>query len=169
MVTGVNNEPTSNNNSHPRSSNLPPPNQRHSDDVIDILLESLYATKSYPAKKLLKRRLHFMDYADFRNYATSEPPKDFDKEMFMECSGNHRPTGSGDGSSDDSSKLLRIHWTNFPTQTGMFKPPPSTTPLDTHSYPALPQRPTFTTLTLTVTGITTLRSKTLINSSLHKL
>ena len=44
MVTGVLNEPTTSNNTHARSSSLPPPNQRHSDEIIDKLLESLYAT-----------------------------------------------------------------------------------------------------------------------------
>ena len=44
MVTGVINEPTTSNNTHARSSSLPPPNQRHSDEIIDKLLESLYAT-----------------------------------------------------------------------------------------------------------------------------
>ena len=44
MVTGVINEPMTTNNAHPRSSSLPPPNQRHSDEIIDKLLESLYAT-----------------------------------------------------------------------------------------------------------------------------
>ena len=44
MVTGVINEPTISNNTQARSSSLPPPNQRHSDDIIDKLLESLYAT-----------------------------------------------------------------------------------------------------------------------------
>ena len=44
MVTGVINEPPSSNNTHPRSSSLPPPNQRYSDEIIDKLLESLYAT-----------------------------------------------------------------------------------------------------------------------------
>ena len=44
MVTGVINEPTTSNNTQTRSSSLPPPNQRHSDEIIDKLLESLYAT-----------------------------------------------------------------------------------------------------------------------------
>ena len=44
MVTGVINEPTTSNNAHARSSSLPPPNQRYSDEIIDKLLESLYAT-----------------------------------------------------------------------------------------------------------------------------
>ena len=44
MVTGVINEPSTSNNTHPRSSSLPPPNQRHSDEIIDKLLESFYAT-----------------------------------------------------------------------------------------------------------------------------
>ena len=44
MVTGVINEPMTSNNTHARSSSLPPPNQRHSDEIIDKLLESLYAT-----------------------------------------------------------------------------------------------------------------------------
>ena len=44
MVTGVGFEPTTSNNTHARSSSLPPPNQRHSDEIIDKLLESLYAT-----------------------------------------------------------------------------------------------------------------------------
>ena len=44
MVTGVINEPTTSNNSHAQSSSLPLPNQRHSDEIIDKLLESLYAT-----------------------------------------------------------------------------------------------------------------------------
>ena len=44
MVTGVLNEPTTSNNTHARSSSLPPPNQRHSDEIIDKLLQSLYAT-----------------------------------------------------------------------------------------------------------------------------
>ena len=44
MVTGVINEPTTSNNTQARSSSLPPPNQRHSDEIIDKLLESLYAT-----------------------------------------------------------------------------------------------------------------------------
>ena len=44
MVTGVSNEPTTSNNTQARSSSLPPPNQRHSDEIIDKLLESLYAT-----------------------------------------------------------------------------------------------------------------------------
>ena len=44
MVTGVVNEPMTSNNTHARSSSLPPPNQRHSDEIIDKLLESLYAT-----------------------------------------------------------------------------------------------------------------------------
>ena len=44
MVTGVINEPTTSNTTHSRSSSLPPPNQRHSDEIIDKLLESLYAT-----------------------------------------------------------------------------------------------------------------------------
>ena len=35
MVTGVLNEPTTSNNTHARSSSLPPPNQRHSDEIID--------------------------------------------------------------------------------------------------------------------------------------
>ena len=43
-VTGVITEPTPNKNSHTRSSSLPPPNQRHSDEKLDKLLESLYAT-----------------------------------------------------------------------------------------------------------------------------
>ena len=43
MATGVINEPTSSNNPHARSSRLPPPNQRHSDDILDKLLESLHA------------------------------------------------------------------------------------------------------------------------------
>ena len=40
MVTGVISEPTSS-NTRPRTSSLPPPNQRHSDEIIDKLLESL--------------------------------------------------------------------------------------------------------------------------------
>ena len=47
MVTGVLNEPTTSNNTHARSSSLPPPNQRHSDEIIDKLLESLYATHKH--------------------------------------------------------------------------------------------------------------------------
>ena len=43
MVTGVIIEPTANSTPHTRSSSLPPPNQRHSDEKIDKLLESLYA------------------------------------------------------------------------------------------------------------------------------
>ena len=46
-----------------------------------------HGTAQYPAKKLLKPRLRFGDYTDFRYYTTSEPPKDFDKAMFIECSG----------------------------------------------------------------------------------
>ena len=45
MVTGVINEPTTSNNTQARSSSLPPPNQRHSDEIIDKLLESLYTTQ----------------------------------------------------------------------------------------------------------------------------
>ena len=50
MVTGVISEPTSSNTTHPRSSSLPPPNQRHSDEIIDKLLESLYATQQQTAQ-----------------------------------------------------------------------------------------------------------------------
>ena len=50
MVTGVISEPTSSNTAHPRSSSLPPPNQRHSDEIIDKLLESLYATQKQTAQ-----------------------------------------------------------------------------------------------------------------------
>ena len=50
MVTGVISEPTSSNTTHPRSSSLPPPNQRHSDEIIDQLLESLYATQKQTAQ-----------------------------------------------------------------------------------------------------------------------
>ena len=52
MVTGVINEPTTSNTTHPRSSSLPPPNQRHSDEIIDKLLESLYATHKQAPKAL---------------------------------------------------------------------------------------------------------------------
>ena len=44
MVTGVINEPNTSNNTHSKSSSLPPSNQRHPDEIIDKLLESLYAT-----------------------------------------------------------------------------------------------------------------------------
>ena len=41
MVTGVINEPMTSNNTHARSSSLPPPNQRQSDEIIDKLLWNL--------------------------------------------------------------------------------------------------------------------------------
>ena len=58
MVTGVINEQTTSNNTHARSSSLPPPNQRHSDEIIDKLLESLFAThKQAPNLPRLRKGL----------------------------------------------------------------------------------------------------------------
>ena len=50
MVTGVINEPTTSKNTQARSSSLPPPNQSHSDEIIDKLLGSLYATHKQTQK-----------------------------------------------------------------------------------------------------------------------
>ena len=44
-------------------------------------------TDRHLIKKLLKPRLRFGDYIDYRHYTISEPPKNHDLEMFAECSG----------------------------------------------------------------------------------
>ena len=46
-----------------------------------------HGTNRYRTNELLKPRLRFGDYIDYRYYTISEPQKNHDLEMFAECSG----------------------------------------------------------------------------------